>query len=332
MKKLITSVTLLLTIGLLIMSCSKKENIENEKPVPFENLYKKGGIVHNELLTVFLDSLIKNDSKLSQKLKSIGLKYSALHKTKGELAIMTMSENDSEQFTKLRDEINTVVAEDILPISISYLEQNGYYNDFYSAGINNPQFFVNEVVDGIYNNAAFSNPEYINEAISENSLNFKNFIPALKNLIENEWSSNDLFSKIDALKASYLSQTTDQIEALAIINGCETAKASFTYWNNPVNTANWDATILYNFNSGTFPNGIATNGIATNGGNDRGRTEIIVADACGAIVGVIEGARIGALAGPGGAMVVGITGMILRGAHASLGDYVKGKVLDWLGW
>ena len=32
------------------------------------------------------------------------------------------------------------------------------------------------------------------------------------------------------------------------------------------------------------------------------------------------------------AMVVGAAGMILRGGHASAGDYVNRKVLDWLGW
>jgi hypothetical protein len=334
MKKLITSITLLLIIGIVVISCSKKESISNEKLTPFSALYNKGGIVHNELLSIFLDSLVKNNSKLSKKLKSIALKYPNLHKhtAEGDIAMMTMSDYDSEQFVRLRDEINTVVAEEVLPISISYLEQNGFYNDFYSAGIDNPQLLINEVVNGIYNNAAFSNDEYITQVFSDNSASFRNFIPALRSLIENEWSSSDLFLKIDALKDLYLSQTTDQTEALAIINGCETAKASFNYWNDPFNTSNWDATILSSFNSGTFTNGVATNTVTTHGGNDRGRTEIIVADAVGACVGVIEGARIGALAGPGGAMIVGMTGMILRGAHASLGDYCKSKILDWLGW
>lgn len=31
-------------------------------------------------------------------------------------------------------------------------------------------------------------------------------------------------------------------------------------------------------------------------------------------------------------MIVGMAGMTLRGAHASAGDYVKSKVMDWLGW
>lgn len=72
--------------------------------------------------------------------------------------------------------------------------------------------------------------------------------------------------------------------------------------------------------------------IARKVASSRSRNEIIASDAIGAIVGVVEGARIGALAGPGGAMVVGMAGMILRGAQASAGDYVKSKVLDWLGW
>ena len=113
---------------------------------------------------------------------------------------------------------------------------------------------------------------------------------------------------------------------MAIINGCETAKASFKYWNDSLHTANWNATILLNSNSETFLNQVEY------AAHDRSRNEIIAADACGAIVGVIEGARIGALAGSGGAMIVGMTGMVLRGAHASLGDYCKTKILDWLGW
>ena len=118
---------------------------------------------------------------------------------------------------------------------------------------------------------------------------------------------------------------------MAIINGCETAKASFTYWNDPANITNWDATIQYSFNLGTFSNGITNNRIVTNGGGSlRSKTEILWADAGGAIGGVIEGAFIGAAAGPSGAMIVGMTGMVLRGAQASLGAYATRKVLDWL--
>ncbi len=58
--------------------------------------------------------------------------------------------------------------------------------------------------------------------------------------------------------------------------------------------------------------------------------DIIVADAVGAIGGVVEGAVIGAAAGPGGAMVVGTAGMILRGAQASAGEYVLNKLKSWL--
>lgn len=327
MKKLFTIFNSLVFLSFFLFACSKKDNILSENLPPFSNLYKKGGVVHNELLNVFLDSMIKNNSKLSQKIKTIALKYPALNKTKDNNVVKAMSTTNSDQLAELRDEINTIVAEEVLPISISYLEQNGFYNDFYSAGINNPQLLINQVVEGIYNNAAFSNTEYVNEVISANSISFQNFVSALKSLIENEWSSGDLFSKIDSLKNLYISQTTDEIEALAIINGCETAKASFTYWNDPVNTTNWDATILYSFNSG-----LISNASLNNTAIDRNRTEIIVSDAIGAVVGVIEGARIGALAGPGGAMIVGMTGMILRGAQSSLGDYAKSKILDWLGW
>jgi hypothetical protein len=330
MKKIIKSISFLLLVGISLMSCSKKETLQNEKVLPFSNLYKNGGVVHNELLSVFLDSVIKNDFKLSQKIKTIVSKYHASQKSKGDIKTIVMSykeEISSDEFVRLRDEINAVVADEVIPTSISYLEQNGYYNEFYSIGINNPQIFISDVVDGIYNNAAFSNDQYINQLISTNSANFQNFVPALKSLIETDWLNSGLSSKIDSLKYSYLSQTSDPIEALAIINGCETAKSSFTYWNDPVNATNWDAAILYSFNSGTFSNQISSNAII-----NRNRTEVIVSDAVGAVVGVIEGARIGAAAGPGGAMIVGVTGMILRGAHASLSEYTRGKIFDWLGW
>ena len=328
MRKLNTSITFLAILVLLFISCSKKEAPQVETPKPFSNLYKNGGVAHNESLNAFIKELDKRDSKLSSKIKSITKKYAALHTSRSTLARETGL--SSQGFAELRDDINRVVAEEVVPISISYLEANGYYNDFYSVGINNPQVLINQVVQGIYNNAAFSNDEYVNQVITQNSSNFRNFVPALKSLIENNWSSSDFFSSIDALKDSYLSQTTNDIEALAIINGCETAKASHTYWNDPVNTTNWDATILYSFNSGRSTNNFRFGARIAN--DSRSRGEIIAADACGAIVGVVEGARIGALAGPGGAMVVGMTGMVLRGAQASLGDYVKSKVLDWLGW
>jgi hypothetical protein len=328
MKKSFTVINFILSLSLFLVACSKNNNISSEKISSFSKIYQKGGVVHNELLDIFLDSLIKNNNKLSQKIQTLALKYPALNKANEINLMRGMSSVNVNQLEELRDEINSIVASEVLPISVSYLEQNGFYNDFYSAGINNPQLLINQVVNGIYSNAVFSNTEYVNSVISTNSINFQNFVPALRSLIENEWSSVDLFSKIDALKNSYLSQTTDEIEALAIINGCETAKASYTYWNNSVNTNNWDATILYSFNSGAISNmGLKRTAIIP-----RSKTDIILTDAIGAVVGVIEGARIGALAGPGGAMVVGITGMILRSAQGSLGDYARNKILDWIGW
>ncbi|MFT4095359.1 MAG: hypothetical protein QM640_17155 [Niabella sp.] len=62
MKRKITLAILPLLIAafcMLIYSCNKKESIKNEETTSYSNLYSKGGVVHNELLSAFADKLLK---------------------------------------------------------------------------------------------------------------------------------------------------------------------------------------------------------------------------------------------------------------------------------
>lgn len=270
---------------------------------------------------------MKNDSKLSLKFNNIALRYVRLWSGTFPRSVAP----STEKLTTLENEINYAVAEEVLPVSVSYLKDIGFYQQIEEVGIEDPAILVNQIVNDIYNNVSIGNDRYINEVISETSLNFQNFVPDLKYLLENGTSSN-IISEINNLKNAYLSQITDSVEALAIINGCETAKASFAYWSNSTNTNYWDNIVLNNF----IPSISYSNKTVARAVSPRTRNEIIVADGVGAIVGVLEGARIratvGDQGGPGGTMIVGMAGMILRGAHASARDYVKSKVMDWLGW
>ncbi|WP_330974081.1 hypothetical protein [Niabella digestorum] len=321
MKHLTAFLTCLAITGVLFISCSKKETPQTEKQTLYTDLYSKGGVVHNELLNKFANKLMKSDSKLSLKLNNIALKY--INTRTG--TIPRSVAPSTQELTELQNEINQAVAEEVLPVSISYLQGNGFYQQFEEVGIQDPESIINSVADDIYETPSFSNETYLNEISFGKTLAFKNFVSDLKNLIESGSSSN-LLSQIDQLKNSYLQQITDEVEALAIINGCETAKASFEYWNSTTNTTYWDDVVTNIFSPSlqsmvgkTLPRRVT---------NDH--RDIIVADAVGAIGGVVEGAVIGAAAGPGGAMVVGTAGMILRGAQASAGEYVLNKLKSWL--
>ncbi|MFT4095360.1 MAG: hypothetical protein QM640_17160 [Niabella sp.] len=234
----------------------------------------------------------------------------------------------SSEMNQLQTEVNEAVAEEVLPVAIAYLEENGFNEQIAQIGLD-PEPVIDQIVVDI-NNASAQTPEQILSSFSINqSLSFQTFTEDIQYVIENT-PVTSFESQINNLKNLYLNQITYSVEALAIINGCETAKSSFAYWNIETNTNYWDNVITENFDPTTLQtiNTINNKTIPRRVSTDR--RDIVVADAVGAIGGVIQGATIGAAAGSGGALVVGTAGMILRGAQASAGEYVLNKLKSWL--
>lgn len=308
-------------MSILLTSCSKQQNSRSSKSLSYSDLYSGGGIVHNQLLGSFVAELENSNSELSIKLNNIVLQY----KNAARGTFPRTVAPSTEELTELQYQINAAVTHEVIPVSISYLQNNGFYERIQQEGIEDPEFVVSRVVDEIYNSASFSSEKYVEKISSGQSSSFQGFVVDLRRLIENVASSTFL-SQIEQLEESYLSRTTDAVEALAIINGCETAKASFEYWSDISNTTSWDNIVTNDF-SPELLSSIKTLPRKVKAHDNR---DIIVADAVGAIGGVIEGALIGAAAGPGGAMVVGAAGTILRGAQASAAEYVLNKLKNWL--
>ena len=123
MKHLTTCIICLVITGIFLLSCTKKETTQSEAQTLYTNLYSKGGAVHNELLSKFAYKLMKSDSKLSLKLNNIDLKY--VNSRTGTFP-RSIAE-PAKELEELRDEINHAVAEEVIPVSISYLEESGFY-------------------------------------------------------------------------------------------------------------------------------------------------------------------------------------------------------------
>lgn len=149
----------------------------------------------------------------------------------------------------LLTEVYEVVSEEVYPVAIEYLRDNSVYLQMEQVGIQEPKLLVDEIITNFDNSASLTPQQVLSSSIVNNTLSMQSFATDLQSLILNYYSASNFPFQIDQLQNTYLNQISDSVEALAIINGCETAKASYLYWGDSLNTNYWDNNIYSRFYS-----------------------------------------------------------------------------------
>lgn len=291
------------------LGCSKNRET-NETNFVLEKSPFNGGEIHSEMLNYFKKKSLSNTLAIQQKI------YNLSAKIKKKNTVIRKAISDYEYPSEYQDFIN----ETFKPLTFEYIEESSIPLLVEMSGISNSEAFINDIV--LNDTSLIVSP---NKLISEYSLssNFKLFINEVEDLMSGVYNFNAFSNKVSQLQYKYQQLLQDDLEKLAMINGCQTLIDSFEYWNSS-SSNEWNSIFI----PGNFSK--STNTSIRMADSDRGA--IILADCVGAMGGVIRGGVRGMAAGPGGATIGGMIGLISGAATSSVSAYGYQRLQKFLGW